>query len=431
MKTIILNLFAALVLMAASLQVHAQGTLVIDQESYSGPINPQAIGVDGLYVTDLELFQQSFIPTLSAIDYIAIEFEPGDVPPMMFVSLYEGAPSVGNQILLGTTTAVTIPDGLQNNGLIGAGIEDFYFTTPITLTPGDEYYFQPHLELGGENWAYVTMIDYYDYPNGQLNVDGSPFVNNTEMWFQEGVEAVPEPTTLALIGFTCLLVLGFKLRSKLPVLTFASLLITVPVLSVNASDSVVQATASEAGLTQVSPPSTGTFYVATINTNSGLIMLPPYPILPTNMLDLPTFLITNNIFLVDSTKGEVSASSETLSRDAASSEVAAQSQTVESLIEMVDTPPIPNGGPEGTNGNPVVHPDDLPPISDTTNIWLLGTNDIDGSSLDITLNNANGNNFQLLSTTNLLLKTNWCLGQILEGGVTQLKLDRGLCSIGV
>jgi hypothetical protein len=420
MKTIIRNLFAALVLGAVSLHVHAQG-LVIDQESYNGPIDPQAIGVDGLYLTDQnigETFEQSFIPSLSAIDYVALEFESANVPVTVKLNLYEGTPTTINPTLIGTTSTVTMPSGFNNNQLGFAGVQDFYFPTPITLTPGGDYYFVPELLSGGVNWSYVTMIDLYTYPNGQLTVNGYPYINSTDMWFQEGVLAVPEPTTLALIGFTCLLLLAFKFRHhfKPPVLMFATVLFTLSVVSVNAAgDSVVQATASEAGLTEVSPPSTGTFYVATINTNSGLIMLPPYPILPTNMLDLPTFLITNNIFLVDFTKGEVSASSETLSKDAAASEVAAQSQTVESLIEMVETPPIPNGGPEGTNGNPAVHPNNLPPVSDTTNIWLLATNDINGSSLDMTLMNGTGNNVQLLSTTNLLLKTNWCLGPILQG----------------
>jgi hypothetical protein len=419
MKTIIRNLFAALVLGAGSLQLHAQG-LVIDQESYPTPISPVGDGyVDGLLLTDQNLgetFEQTFVPSLSAIDFIALEFESSSVPAQVIVNLYEGSPSISGQTLLGTTTAVMMPSGLNNNGLDIAGVQDFYFPTPIPLTPGDEYYFSPHLELGGSEWNYVTLIDFYTYPNGQLDVNGYPYINSTDMWFQEGVVAVPEPTTLALIGFTCLLVLGFKLRSKLPVLMFASLLLlTVPVLSVNASDSVVQATASEAGLPSVSTlPKTGTFYIATINSNSGLIALPPYPMLPTNMTDLPAFLVTNDIFILDNTKGQLTSSTETMTSDAATAAVKEQAQTVESLIETIETPPIPNGGPEGTN-SPSGHPNDLPPVSDATNIWLLATNDANGSSLDMTLMNGTGNNVQLLSTTNLLLKTNWCLGPILQG----------------
>jgi hypothetical protein len=295
MKTILRNLFAVLVLGAASLQVHAQGSLVIDQESYPTPIEPVGNGfVDGLLLSDepLEQFTQSFTPTLSAIDYVALEFESANDQATVEVKLYDSA-TVSAAALLATTTAVTMQSGFNNNKLDVAGVEDFYFQNPISLTPNNTYYLEVSAVSGGAQWAFVT-IEGDNYPNGELYVNGVPYGNSTDMWFQEGVVAVPEPTTLALIGFTCLLVLGFKLRSKLPVLMFASLLITVPVLSVNAAgDSVVQATASEAGLTEVSPPSTGTFYVATINTNSGLIMLPPYPILPTNMLDLPTFLITN------------------------------------------------------------------------------------------------------------------------------------------
>ena len=192
-------------------------------------------------------------------------------------------------------------------------------------------------------------------------------------------------------------------------------------MSVQASDdSVVAATAEDAGLTPIEsgsslPLTGGTYWIATLDTNSGLIILPPYPMLPANFTDLPTFFITNNEFLVDSTKGAILPSSETLSRADASSAVAAQSQTVESLIEMVETPPSPptNGETGGTHGTP--QPNGLPPTSDTTNIWLLATNETSDIGLQLMNADPNGNNYQLLSTTNLLNNTNWCLGQILQG----------------
>ncbi len=422
MKTTVRNLFAAFVLVTASLQVHAQGSLVIDQESATGPVEVEGNGnADGLYLTDqpVEQFLQSFIPSLSTIDYVALEFESSSVPATVEVELYDS--STGSAAaLLATTTAVTMPSGFNNNRLGIAGVENFYFSTPISLISGDSYYLEPVLVSGGAQWAFVTIGD--TYPNGELLIDGYPTASPNDSWFQEGIVAVPEPSTFALIGFTCLLVIGFKLRAKLPVLMLAGLLLAVPVLSVNAAeDSVVQATASEAGLTQI-PTSdlsglTGTFWIATIDTNNGLIMLPPYPMLPTNMMDLPTFLITNNIYISDGTKGQISSSStEFMSTSEASSAVQKQSQTVENLIEMLESPPLPPGGGDGGGTNPPPHYNGLPATSDTTNIWLLATNDADGSSLEITLMNASGINVQLLSTTNLLTPaTNWDLGQILQG----------------
>jgi hypothetical protein len=275
MKTIILNLLMALWLGVASLQAHAQGQ-VVDQESHPSPINTFAEGVDGLYLTDEpnEQFLQSFIPSLSAIDFVAMEFEYGTGTATVDVNLYEGSPNAYAATLLGTTTAVTMPSEFNNNGLDVAGVQDFHFTTPITLTPGDTYYLEPILVSGGSQWSFVTIIDYNTYPNGELYVNGYPFVNSTEIWFKEGIEAVPEPTAGALTGVACIVAWIFRKRLKLPklaVLVFAGALFSLPVLSINASqDSVVQATADAAGLTPVSTTSPiGTFWVAAVNPNGG------------------------------------------------------------------------------------------------------------------------------------------------------------------
>jgi hypothetical protein len=420
MKIFIQNLLAAMFLIAFSFQSHSQG--VIDQESYPTPISPFINGVDGtvdgLYLTDepAEQFLQSFVPSLSAIDFISLEFQSGTGDATVAVNLYEGSPFEYMATLIGTTESATMPAGFVNDGLFVAGVETFEFSNPITLTPGNTYYFEPVLVSGGADWNFKTLIDFNTYPNGELYVNGYPFVNNTEIWFQEGIDAVPEPTTLALIvlgGF--LMFLLFKHRSKLVVL----LLFASPVLPVYSADSVVQATASAAGLSSVSatelPENGGTYWITSINPNGGLTTL-PYPFLPTDMSGLPIFWITNHILLVDDTKGEISSSSETISRADASSAVAAESQTVENLIEMVETPPAPptNGETGGTDGTP--QPNGLTPTSDTTNMWVQATNEAPDIGLQLMNADPNGNNYQLLSTTNLLNDaTNWNLGQILTG----------------
>jgi hypothetical protein len=409
-------LLITLIITLFSFQSHAQG--VIDQQSWAGPIILQTSNVDGLYLTDQqqgEFFEQTFTPSLSTIDFISLEFESSSDPATVELKLYEGTPSVSEQTLLGTSTLMTMPSGFENNGLSGAGIETFNFSIPITLTPNNLYYFVPELVSGGAQWAYVTIIN-DSYPNGELNVDGNPYVTTTDMWFQEGINAVPEPTTLALIAVGGILMFFlFKHRSKLVVL----LLFASPALPVYSADSVVQATASAAGLSPVSATElpangTGTYWVTSVNPNGGLTTL-PYPFLPTDMSDLPIFLITNSTFIVDDTHADISSSSETMSRADASLTVASESQSVENIIDLVETPPPPptNGETDGTNG--IIEPNGLTPTSDTTNIWLLATNE--ASDLEIFLNNATGDNYQLLSTTNLLTAnaTNWDLGQILAG----------------
>jgi hypothetical protein len=414
MKTIIRIFLATIFVLAASLHVHAQG--IIDQESATGPVQILGNGnADGLNIQEDDPLLQSFTPTLSAIGYVSLEF--ADIPnngnngATVDVNLYADSPDIGVATLLGTTAEVYIPNGFNNSNLGIAGIATFDFSTPIALTAGDTYYIEPVVVSGDNPWD-IIGIDNSSY-NGQLFEDGYA-LNGGQFWFQEGIEAVPEPTTLALIGFGGLLVFILKRRSNLPVFMFAGALFTFPVLSVNASqDSVVQVTASAAGLASVPDselPHTGTFYIATLNSNS-IITLPPYPMLPTNMMDLPAFYVTNDIYILDDTKGQLSSSSERMSSDAATAAVQEQSQSIANLIEMAETPPVPNGGPEGNTNNPTYYPNDLPPISDTTNMWLLATND--APDIGFQLENAvSSENYQLLYTSNLLSPT-WNLGEII------------------
>src|SRR5580692_1296265 len=65
MKSIIRNLLAVILFLAVSLHVHAQGSLVYDQESATGPTAPYDI--DFLNIQGYESLTQSFVPELSAI----------------------------------------------------------------------------------------------------------------------------------------------------------------------------------------------------------------------------------------------------------------------------------------------------------------------------------------------------------------------------
>jgi hypothetical protein len=141
-----------------------------------------------------------------------------------------------------------MPNGFVNSGLGFAGITNFYFSTPIALLSGQTYYLQPVVLLGDDPWDIALVGD--TYSNGQLyGSTGGYFLPTTDLWFREGI--VPEPSTLALVAFSSLLVFIFKCRFKPLVL----LLFAIPVLCVHAApDSVVQATADEAGLTRVCLP---------------------------------------------------------------------------------------------------------------------------------------------------------------------------------
>jgi len=255
MKTTTRILFAATLLLAASFQTYAQSTLVYDQQSATGPVSPFNSGVDALYIQKDSPLTQSFIPSLSAIDFVQFEFEDvannGNNGATVYVNLWSGSPNINSATFLGSTIPVYMPNGFVNDGLGAAGITNFYFSTLIALTAGQTYYLQPVVLSGDNPWAIVTIGD--TYPNGQLYSGAggftAPFQPSTDLWFGEGVVAVPEPTTLALVGLSGLLAFIFKRRSKLVIL----LLFAAPVLPVySAPDSVVQVTADAAGLTPVS-----------------------------------------------------------------------------------------------------------------------------------------------------------------------------------
>jgi hypothetical protein len=414
LKTIIRNLLAAM-LVAASFQTHAQG-FVYDQQSATGPVSVVGNGnADGLYIQEDQPLVQSFIPSLSAIGFVQLEFE--DVPDngnngaTVYVKLWTGAPNVdlNSATFLGSTTPVYMPNGFQNNGLGLAGITNFYFSTPIVLTAGQTYYLQPVVLSGDNPWAIVTIGN--TYPNGQVFEDGDGF--STDFWFREGVVSTPEPSTLALIGCSGLLVFIYKCRPKLAVLFLVGVLFAAPVLPVySALDSVVRVTADAAGLTPVSAaavPPTGTFFVMTVGPGGRLTML-PYPFLPPDLSALPIYAVAGNRFIVDDTGGQLAPASAGRMSDVKAASIAqTQSQSMADFLELILFPPFPGGG--GTNEE--YQPSYTPLSFDTNGLWLEASNE--APNLGLRLHNpVSGDNYQLLSTTNLL-NTPWDLGQILFG----------------
>src|ERR1035437_975545 len=205
MTKILSRLCGSALLLAASLQTHAQG-FVYDQQSATNGVSIYANNVDGLDIQPAPL-TQSFTPSLSAIGFVQFQF--WDVPLInngnngatVYVRLWTGSPNPSFATLLGSTTPVYMPDGFQNPGLGGSGVTNFYFSTPIALAAGQTYYLQPVVLSGDNPWDIITIGN--TYPNGQLFVRGAGF--STDMWFREGV-VTPEPSSLALVGLSGLLI---------------------------------------------------------------------------------------------------------------------------------------------------------------------------------------------------------------------------------
>jgi hypothetical protein len=363
MKTTLQNLIAAL-FVAASLQTHAQGT-VYDQQSATGPVPITGnANADGLNIQEDQPLAQSFIPSLSAIGFVQFEFwdipNNGNNGATVYVNLWTGSPDLRsgfNSTLLGSTTPVYMPNGFVNSGLGNAGVTSFYFSTSVTLTAGQTYYLQPVVLSGDDPWDIITIGD--TYPNGQVFENGGGF--STDFWFREGV--VPEPSTLALIVLSSLLMFSFKRHFKLVVPLL--LLFTASVLSIHAADSVVQATADEAGLARVSGATLshdGTFWVITVNSDGSLNEM-PYPFLPSNLSTLPIYSVAGK-FIVDDTGGQLSAPSSSsfarMSTAQTMSVAQGQAETMAGLIDLMET----------NDDNQSFQPNGFTSMIDTNGMWL-------------------------------------------------------------
>ena len=204
MKTALRNLMTAM-FVAASFQIHSQG-FVYDQQSATGPLSP--FGNDFFNIQEDSPLLQSFIPSLSAIGFVQFEFwdiaNNGANGATVYVNLWTGSPNVNSATLLGSTTPVFMPNGFVNDGLVIAGVTNFLFSTPITVTAGQTYYLQPVVLSGDDPWDIMVLTN--TYQNGSLFEKGVD--TGGDLWFREGIVSVPEPSTLALVGMSSLLIYG-------------------------------------------------------------------------------------------------------------------------------------------------------------------------------------------------------------------------------
>ena len=157
-----------------------------------------------------QIVGQSFKPGLSGIDFVFLRFTDYDSNvgsgATVYLNLWSG--SISNGTLLGATAPVFMPDGFGQGAYAGRITTNFFFASTISLTPGVTYFFQPVLQSGDKQWT-VNGNFTFGYANGSVISGG---VNQTgfDLWFREGVIAVPEPSPawLALLGIGSLLGLG-------------------------------------------------------------------------------------------------------------------------------------------------------------------------------------------------------------------------------
>jgi hypothetical protein len=195
MKTIL----SFLTLMLLAIHVAGQGTFVYDQQSATETnITEGGVGI--------QLYQpigQSFTPSLEAVGFVRFALYDGTtgngVGANIFVNLRSG--SITGPII-GVSSVTSLPDNF-------AGYSDFIFSTPTAVTPGTTYYFQPVVQAG-DVWG-IGGSSPLHYTGGTAFYNGVPDLNH-DLWFREGIMAVPEPTTISLaaLGLSTLACLRYS-----------------------------------------------------------------------------------------------------------------------------------------------------------------------------------------------------------------------------
>jgi hypothetical protein len=174
-------------LMSVAFGACGQGSLQYDQQSV--PSDAVNEGNPIVIQTNIPI-GQSFTPTLSSVGFVALAFRdanPGNnLGATIYVNLRQD--SITGTIL-GSTEPLFMPNGIADSST------NFFFSSPVSVTPGTTYYLEPVVQSG-------DIFDIYYYNFGYSG--GTAFFNGAaasfeDLWFREGT-VVPEPSSALLIS---------------------------------------------------------------------------------------------------------------------------------------------------------------------------------------------------------------------------------------
>lgn len=163
-----------------STSLFAQGTFVTDQQS-----SDEAHTQEGGYAPGQQPLGQSFTPLLDSVGFIRLYIQGGGGTASFHVVLHND--SITGSVL-GTSATTSFSTG---------SFVDFLFQTPVSVTPGTMYFFQPVLETATGGWT--VNASFYNYAGGSAFANGLAD-SSKDLWFREGVVVVPEPSVVWLLA---------------------------------------------------------------------------------------------------------------------------------------------------------------------------------------------------------------------------------------
>jgi hypothetical protein len=182
-----LPFFILAVLLPFAPCARAQGTFQYDQQSV---FNDTTLGETASGIMANQPMGQSFTPSLSSVDFIRLQLYEGNSGTGPGTGVYLNLRSGS---ITGPIVSSTAPVFLANGWL--AAYVTFTFPTPVPVTPGVTYYFQPIVQSG--DWSVGTYNPGYNYPGGTAIGRGIPNPAS-DLLFREGI-IVPEPSSASLL----------------------------------------------------------------------------------------------------------------------------------------------------------------------------------------------------------------------------------------
>jgi hypothetical protein len=186
-KTYLIPVLPALLAVVFSAQ--SQGTFVYDQQSATESL----VSESATAIQTNQPLGQSFTPSLSSVGFIRLNLWDQNPNNGLGATVYVNllADSITGPII-GSSALVWMPNGF---GWGTNAYVNFYFTTPVTVTPGMTYYLNPVVQ-SGDVWD--AGAGGFGFNGGTFYIKGVADPHGASLWFREGI-VVPEPSALPLV----------------------------------------------------------------------------------------------------------------------------------------------------------------------------------------------------------------------------------------